>query len=83
MLSEKSQARLDQAQREIENLKMKRKDVETSITSTIQTLRHALDYIREQDSRNEKMGLGSNNDTPQGADVSEDPDHQFVQGFSS
>jgi cell division initiation protein len=51
LLLEKTQARLEAMQREIDGLKLKRKDVETSLSGTIQTLRHALDYVKEQDSR--------------------------------
>ena len=38
-------------QREIDGLKLKRRDVETSLESTIQTLKNTLEYVREQDSR--------------------------------
>jgi cell division initiation protein len=51
LLLEKTQARLEDVQREIDGLKLKRKDVETSIEATIQTLRNTLDYVREQDVR--------------------------------
>jgi cell division initiation protein len=51
LLLEKSQARLEDIQREIDGLKLKRKDVETSIESTIQTLKNTLEYVREQDTR--------------------------------
>lgn len=51
LLFETTQARLEDIQREIDGLKLKRKDVETSIESTIQTLRNTLDYVREQDAR--------------------------------
>jgi len=51
MLLEKTDARLEDVQREIDGLKMKRKDVEVSIESTIQTLRNTLDYVREQEAR--------------------------------
>jgi len=50
-LLEKTQARLEDIQREIDGLKLKRKDVETSIESTIATLRNTLDYVREQEAR--------------------------------
>jgi cell division initiation protein len=46
-----AQARLDGVQREIDSLKLKRKDVETSIEATIQTLRHTLEFVHEQDAR--------------------------------
>lgn len=51
LLLEKTQARLEDVQREIDGLKLKRRDVETTIESTIQTLRNTLEYVREQESR--------------------------------
>ena len=49
LLLEKTQARLEDIQREIDGLKLKRKDVETSIEATIQTLRNTLEFVREQE----------------------------------
>ena len=51
LLLEKTQARLEDVQREIDGLKLKRRDVETTIESTIQTLRNTLEYVREQETR--------------------------------
>lgn len=51
LLLEKTQSRLEDVQREIDGLKLKRRDVETSLESTIQTLKNTLDYVREQDAR--------------------------------
>jgi cell division initiation protein len=51
LLLEKTQARLEDVQREIDGLKLKRRDVETSLESTIQTLRNTLEYVREQEAR--------------------------------
>jgi cell division initiation protein len=51
LLIEKSQARLEDIQREIDGLKLKRRDVETTIESTIQALRNTLEYVREQETR--------------------------------
>lgn len=51
LLLERTQARLEDVQREIDGLKMKRRDVEISLESTIQTLRSTLDFVREQDAR--------------------------------
>jgi len=51
LLLDNAQARLEAVQREIDSLKLKRKDVETSIEATIQTLRHTLDFVHEQDAR--------------------------------
>jgi cell division initiation protein len=49
LLLEKAQLRLDDLQREIDGLKLKRRQVETSIEGTIQTLRDTLDYVRDSD----------------------------------
>ena len=51
LLLEKTQARLDDVQREIDGLRLKRRDVETSVEAVIQSLRNTIDYIREQDAR--------------------------------
>lgn len=51
LLLEKTQARLEDIQRAIDGLKLKRKDVETSVEATIQTLRNTLDFIKEQDAQ--------------------------------
>jgi cell division initiation protein len=51
LLLAKTEARLEDVQREIDGMKLKRKDVETSLESTIQTLRNTLEYVREQDAR--------------------------------
>lgn len=51
LLLEKTQSRLEDVQREIDGLKLKRRDVETSLEATIQTLRNTLEYVREQDAR--------------------------------
>jgi cell division initiation protein len=51
LLLEKTQARLEDIQREIDGLKLKRKDVETTVEATIQVLRNTLEYVREQENR--------------------------------
>jgi cell division initiation protein len=51
LLVERAQSRFGELQREIDALKQKRKDVETSLSGTIQTLQNALDFVREQDIR--------------------------------
>jgi cell division initiation protein len=48
---QKAQVRLEAAQREIDNLKLKRREVETSIEATISTLKTTLEFVREQDRR--------------------------------
>ena len=51
LMLDKTQARLEDVQREIDGMKLKRRDVETTIESTIQTLRNTLEYVREQENR--------------------------------
>jgi cell division initiation protein len=51
LLLEKAQARLEDIQREIDGMKLKRRDVETSIESTMQALRNTLEFVREQEAR--------------------------------
>ena len=51
LLLEKTQSRAEDIQREIDGLKLKRRDVETSIESIMQALRNTLEYVREQDTR--------------------------------
>jgi cell division initiation protein len=51
MLLEKTQLRLDDVQRDIDGLRLKRREVETSIEATILTLRNTLEYVRERDER--------------------------------
>ena len=58
LMIDTAQARLEDIQREIDGMRLKRKDVESSIEATIQTLRHTLDFVREQDARErEDRGL--------------------------
>jgi cell division initiation protein len=51
LLLDKTQSRLEEIQREIDGLRQKRKEVETSIQATIETLRHTIDFVHEQDGR--------------------------------
>jgi len=57
LLIEKTQARLEDIQRDIDGLKLKRRDVETSIESSIQALRNTLEFVREQDARDREEKL--------------------------
>jgi cell division initiation protein len=54
LLLEKTQLRLDDVQRDIDGLRLKRREVETSIEATILTLRNTLEYVRERDERDER-----------------------------
>lgn len=51
LLLQKTQARLEDIQREIDGLRLKRREVETSLESTIASLRNAIDFVREQEQR--------------------------------
>jgi len=51
LLLQKAQARLEEVQREIDGLRLRRKDVEASLESTITALRNSLDFIRQQDAK--------------------------------
>ncbi|MEW6320694.1 MAG: DivIVA domain-containing protein [Acidobacteriota bacterium] len=51
LLLQKSQARIDEAQREIDALRLRRRDVEASLEGIIATLTNALQFVREQDTR--------------------------------
>jgi cell division initiation protein len=51
LLLDKTQARLEDIQREIDGMRLKRKDVEMTLGATIQILRNTLEFVREQDIR--------------------------------
>ena len=57
LLLQRTQLRVDDLHREIDSLKLKRRDVETSIETTILTLRNTLDYVRECDQRGSEKVL--------------------------
>jgi cell division initiation protein len=57
LLLEKTEARLEDVQREIDGLKLKRRDVETTLEATIQTLRNTLEFVREQDAHHREERL--------------------------
>ena len=49
LLLQKSQARVDEVQREIDGLRLKRKDVESSLEGIISALYNTIEFVREQD----------------------------------
>src|SRR4029453_15367874 len=51
LLLQKTQSRPEELQREIDGMKMKRREVETTLESTIASLRNTLEFVREQDQR--------------------------------
>jgi cell division initiation protein len=46
-----AQGRIDELQRDIDGLKLKRRDVEATLQATISALKNALDFVREQDQK--------------------------------
>ena len=50
-LVQRSQVRLEELQREIDGLKMRRRETETSVEAIINALKNTLDFVREQDAR--------------------------------
>ncbi|HMD35213.1 MAG TPA: DivIVA domain-containing protein [Vicinamibacterales bacterium] len=57
LLLDKTQSRLEDVQREIDGMKMKRRDVEVSVESIIHTLKNTLEYVREQETREREERL--------------------------
>ncbi|HJR61044.1 MAG TPA: DivIVA domain-containing protein [Vicinamibacterales bacterium] len=53
LLLQKAQARLEEIERDITSLRLRRRGVEGSLETSIQTLYHALEFIREQDQQPE------------------------------
>ena len=51
ILADQAQLRVEDVQREIDGLRLKRKDAETAVEATIQALRNTLEFVREQDER--------------------------------
>jgi len=51
LILEKTQSRVDDVHREIDGLRMKRREVETSVESLIASLTNTLDFIHDQDRR--------------------------------
>ena len=49
LLLQKAQARLEDVQREIDGLRMKRREVETSLEGIISTINNTISFVREQD----------------------------------
>ena len=53
LLLQKAQARLEDVERDITELRLRRRGVEGSLETSIQTLYHALEFIRERDQQPE------------------------------
>jgi len=57
LLLQKSQLRLDEVERDINEMRLRRRDVEGSLEASIQALYHALEFIRDQDRPDDKVLL--------------------------
>ena len=55
LLLQKAQARLEDVQREIDGLRLKRREAETSIEATISALHSTLAFVRQQDERSIRL----------------------------
>ena len=51
LLLQKTQARLEDIQREIDGMKLKRREVENSLEASMAALRSTLEFVREQEQR--------------------------------
>ena len=51
LIIEKAQSRYEDVQREIDGLRMKRREVENSVEAVIASLKNTLEFVREQDAR--------------------------------
>jgi cell division initiation protein len=57
LLLQKAQGRLDEIERDINEMRLRRRDVEGSLESSIQSLYRALEFIRDQDRSDDKVLL--------------------------
>jgi cell division initiation protein len=51
LITQKALARVEDVQREIDNLRLKRREVQTNIEACVSTLQHTSEFIREQEQR--------------------------------
>lgn len=57
LLLQKAQGRLDEIERDINEMRLRRRDVEGSLEGSIQALYRALEFIRDQDRSDDKLLL--------------------------
>ena len=55
LIVEKTEARLEHVQREIDALRLKRREVERNVTGMVASLTNTLEFIREQDERENRI----------------------------
>ena len=58
LIVQKALARLEDVQREIDGLRMKRREAENHIEAMISALGHTLTFVREQEQRDRDKGTG-------------------------
>jgi cell division initiation protein len=85
LLLERTQSRLAEVQREIDALRLKRRDVETSLESTIALLRNTLEAVKEQDARGNEDNLLLHRWRPVETEDEDSPKHteEFTLAVSS
>ena len=72
LLLQKASNRLEEIERHINELRLRRRGVEGSLESSIQTLYHALEFIRDQDNPDDKVLLHRfHSEVPSGAPAAE------------
>ena len=85
LLLQKTQVRLEDVQREIDSLRMKRREVENDIEALIRTLGSTLEFIKDQDARaredrvllhRPRVAEAAPAQAPRPADVASKPDSQ-------
>jgi cell division initiation protein len=74
LLLQKAQVRLEEVERDINEMRLRRRDVEGTLEASIQALYHALEFIRDQDKPEERVLLhrpraAENSAPPRPADV--------------
>lgn len=57
LIIQKAQNRLEEVERDINEMRLRRRGVESSLEASIQSLYHALEFVREQDRPEEKLLL--------------------------
>jgi cell division initiation protein len=55
LMMQRAQTRVEEAGREIDTLKMKRREVQTNIEACVSSLQNTLDFVREQDQREQRV----------------------------
>jgi cell division initiation protein len=72
LLLEKMRARLEDVQRDIDDLKLKRREVEVSIEGVILALRSTVDHVRETDVRDRDEKILLHRPRPRDADTADE-----------